>query len=60
MSRAETCVRFRPGTERSSSAKFLAGASSICCAVMTLIVAGALISRSSVREEVTTTVSSRT
>ncbi len=57
-SRAETCVRFRPGTDRSSSAKFRVGAISIACAVMTLMVAGALISFSSVREALNTVISS--
>ena len=49
---------FRPGTERKSSAKFCVGAVSIICAVMTLIVAGVLISFSSVFDPLTTTISS--
>ena len=58
MSRAETWVRFNPGTERSSSAKLRVGAFSIVSAVITVIVTGALISFSSLFEPLTTTVSS--
>ncbi len=58
MSRAETWVTLRPGTERNSSAKFCVGTFSMCCAVMTLMVAGAFTSFCSVFEPVTTTVSS--
>jgi hypothetical protein len=58
MSRADTCVMFTPGTCRSSSAKFGDGAASICPVVITLIVAGAFTSFWSMREPLTTTVSS--
>jgi hypothetical protein len=58
MSRAETCVMFIPGTARRSSAKFWVGALWIVCWPMTVMVAGALISFSSVRDAETTTVSS--
>ena len=58
MSRAETCVTFNPGTVRSRSAKFFDGAFWIASLVITLIVAGALISFSSDRDALTTTVSS--
>src|SRR5204863_3851124 len=58
MSRAETCAMLTPGTARSSSAKFCVGALWIVWGPMTVIVAGALISFSSVLEADTTTVSS--
>src|SRR4029453_18704912 len=58
MSLAETCVRFNPGTERSNSAKLRVGAFSMMSAVITVIVTGELISFPSVREPLTTTVSS--
>ena len=59
MSRAETCVTLTPGIDRSSSAKFADGADSIACDVMTLIVAGASMSFSSVFDALTTTVFER-
>src|SRR4051794_21207659 len=58
MSRADTCVTLTPGMLRSSSAKFWVGAFSSVTPVITLIVAGALMSVSSVRDALTTTVSS--
>ena len=58
MSRADTCVMLTPGTVRRSSAKFWVGALSIVPGPITVIVAGALISFSSVRDAETTTVSS--
>src|SRR3954451_8956128 len=58
MSRAETCVTLTPGMVRSSSAMFWVGAFSIVAAVITLTVAGALISVSSVRDGLTMIVSS--
>ena len=48
MSRADTWVMFTPGTARSSSAKFWVGALCSVCGPMTVIVAGALTSFSSV------------
>ena len=49
---------FTPGTARRSSAKFCVGALSRVCGPMTVIVAGAFTSFSSVLDAETTTVSS--
>jgi hypothetical protein len=58
MSRADTWVMFSPGTVRRSSAKFCEVARSMVAASITVIVAGVFSIFSSVREPLTTTVSS--